>query len=101
MSSLDKCSLRFTLDMLKQLSNISNMHAVCRGPSTEHTMSDLQQIFIAQHIVQFAVLRHVLMICHDDEALDTWKLVLQFEHQVHKCQVQHDVLIHGMVDNII
>ena len=60
----------------------------------------LQQVFIAHHVLQFGVLWHVLSVCEDDVTLDGRKLALHLGHEVHKGEVQRNVLVLGMVNNV-
>lgn len=61
----------------------------------------LQQVFVAEHVLQLGVLWHVLSVCEDDVALDGGELALHLGHKIDEGEVQHDVLILGMVDNVL
>ena len=47
------------------------------------------------------MLWHVLSVCENDVALDGGKLALHLGHEVNEGQVQHDVLVLGMIDNVV
>ena len=64
-------------------------------------MSYLKQFLVAHHIVQLALSRHVLSVCENDEAFHSRTSCLQLGHEVYKCQVHHDVLILGMINNVL
>lgn len=53
------------------------------------------------HVVELAVLGHVLSVCEIDEALDSRQLALQLNHQINKDRVQHDQLVPCMIDDIL
>ena len=63
-------------------------------------MTNLQQVFVAHHVLQFGVLWHVLSVCEDDVTLDSGKLALHLGHEVHKGEVQCNVLVLGMIHNV-
>ena len=61
----------------------------------------LQQVIVAKHVVQLGVFGHVLSVCEDDVPLDSGESALHLDHKVDKGGIQHNVLILGMVDNIL
>lgn len=65
-----------------------------------HTTTCLEKILIAEHVVEPAVLGHVLSVRKYNEALHSWQLALQLNHQIHKNRVQHDELVFCMVDDV-
>ncbi len=62
--------------------------------------TDLQQVLIAQHVLQLGVLRHMLSVREYDIALDSGELVLHLCHQVYKGEVHQDVLVLGVIHNV-
>ena len=70
----------------------------CRA---QMSFSCLYQVFVTEHVLQLAMLRHTLSVCQYDEALDCGQLGLHAGHQIYKGRIQHDVLVLCMIDDVI
>ena len=53
------------------------------------------------HVLELAVLWHVLSVRKNNEAFDSGQLALQLDHQINKNRVQHDELVLCVVDDVL